>query len=222
MSALNSPNEAVQSLSAQDTEQRSAQRVALLIRSAKVICEHGEFLCIIRDVSQTGVKLRLFHPLPESAGFDLCLANGDRFAIQPVWEQDGLAGFRFDGAVDLERILVEHCPYPKRPVRLKLNTNAAITTSSGQSCTATILDISREGMRVECNHPLAIAQKLRLWAEGLPDVDAIVRWRKSPVYGLVLPLVMSFDELAITAARMQLQPEAARSILPDAGASRFA
>ena len=43
---------------------RGAQRFTLLIRTAKLVCESGEYLCVIRDVSSTGVRLRLFHDLP--------------------------------------------------------------------------------------------------------------------------------------------------------------
>ena len=45
-------------------DMRGAQRFTLLIRTAKLVSETGEFLCIIRDVSATGLRLRLFHDLP--------------------------------------------------------------------------------------------------------------------------------------------------------------
>src|SRR5690606_20786923 len=56
-------------------DMREAPRFALLIRSAKLICDSGEYLCIIRDVSETGVRLRLFHPLPPDQLLTLELAT---------------------------------------------------------------------------------------------------------------------------------------------------
>ncbi len=45
-------------------EQRGAPRYTSLIRAAKLVCGQGEFVCVIRDVSATGVSLRTFHRLP--------------------------------------------------------------------------------------------------------------------------------------------------------------
>ncbi len=191
-------------------ERRDEGRIALLIRSAKLVCDIGELLCVIRDVSASGVKLRLFHPLPPGDRYELELANGERFEIFKVWEEEGQAGFRFEKAVDLGHIVAEESQFPKRPVRLKLDADAIICVA-GQSCAATILDLSREGVRVQTSVPLAISQKLRIWADDLPELDAIVRWRRKPEFGLVLPRVMSFEELALTAARIQFPAEMFRS-----------
>lgn len=200
------------------SEQRAAPRVALLIRSAKLICDHGEFLCIIRDVSQTGARLRLFHPIPKSNSLELILANEDRFAVEPVWESDGLAGFSFRDPVDLQRILSEECPFPKRPVRLNMCASATISCAD-RSGTATIRNFSREGMQIETDFPLAIAQKLRVSCDELPDLHAIVRWRRAPQFGLVLPHVLSFEELAVTAARLQLPPGTCGPVARNHGAA---
>ena len=38
-------------------EQRAAPRFISLIRAAKLVCGQGEFVCVIRDVSATGVSV---------------------------------------------------------------------------------------------------------------------------------------------------------------------
>lgn len=200
-------------------EQRSTHRIALLIRSAKLSCERGEFLCIIRDVSETGLKLQLFHALPRCESFTLELANEDRFEIVPVWQRDGQVGFKFDNSVDLRRILSEESSFPKRPVRLNLRERAVISTT-GQTHAATICNLSREGVRIETEFPLAIAQRLQIWSDHYPCRDAVVNWRKMPQFGLVLPNVLSFEELALTAARMQLPRELAAPLATSRAFSR--
>ena len=50
-----------------DAEQRTAPRFTLLIRAAKLIGPEGEYLCVVRDASESGVSVRLFHPLPATA-----------------------------------------------------------------------------------------------------------------------------------------------------------
>src|SRR6218665_388546 len=82
-------------------DQRAAPRFTLLIRSAKIISSSGEFLCIVRDVSSSGVRLRLFHPLPPGPDVTLELASGEQFEVTSVWENDDHAGFRFVEEIDV-------------------------------------------------------------------------------------------------------------------------
>ncbi len=187
-------------------EKRKAMRFALLIRSAKLVCSSGEFLCVIRDVSEDGVKLRLFHPLPENEPLLLVLGSGDHFPVELVWQDGDLAGFRFTNPIDLHRFISEASPYPKRPIRIRLSCPATLTID-GRMCAAEICDVSREGIRIETGVPLALEQKLILSADRLSPRAASVRWRRSPSYGLSLQNIFTFEELARTVARMQLPAE---------------
>ena len=183
-------------------ELRSAPRFTLLIRSAKLIADSGEYLCIIRDVSASGVRLRIFHPLPPGEHFALELSTGDRFEVERVWEGPDHAGFRFADWIDVHQFIAEASPYPKRSLRLRLDFPAAIATDGGVAG-VTVRDLSREGARIETTMPLAIRQKLKLTAEGLPPIIANVCWRTQSAYGLVFQQVFTFEELAKLAAKLQ-------------------
>ncbi len=183
-------------------ELRSAPRFTLLIRSAKLLCDNGEFLCIIRDVSATGVRLRIFHPLPPSPKFLLEVSTGDRYPVERVRESPDHAGFRFADSIDVKDFIAEASPYPKRALRLRLEFPARITAGDSVA-EATVRDLSREGARIETTLPLAIRQKLNLAAQGLPPIVASVCWRSSTAYGLVFQQVFTFEELARLAAQLQ-------------------
>jgi hypothetical protein len=183
-------------------ELRSAPRFTLLIRSAKLICEAGEFLCIIRDVSASGVRLRIFHPLPPAKRFMLELSSGEAFEIEHVWEAPDHAGFRFADWIDVKDFIAEASPYPKRSLRLRLEFPATIT-SGGMAAEAKVRDLSREGARVETTMPLAIRQKVDFNARGLPPIVGNVCWRSKTAYGLVFQQVFTFEELAKLAAQLQ-------------------
>lgn len=183
-------------------EQRIAPRFTLLIRTAKLIGASGEFLCVIRDASSTGVSLRTFHPLPNNEQLTLELPNGDQHAIERVWERDGSAGFRFSVAVDIDRLLQNKSRFPKRPVRLKLQLPALIS-SHGTTAGVVIRNISQQGARIESPLRLSLDQKLRLEADDLPIINASVRWRKDSEYGLVFDDTFQFAELARLAMQLQ-------------------
>lgn len=201
---------------------RSTPRFTLLIRSAKLVCEHGEFLCIIRDVSASGVRLRIFHPLPPVDVYQLELSTGDRFEIERVWESPDHAGFRFADWIDVKDFIAEASPYPKRALRLRVEFPAQIEADAS-AAPATVRDLSREGARIECDLPLAIRQKVKLSARGLPPIVGNVCWRSATAYGLVFQQVFTFDELAKLAARLQpySQPRGKSSGEHDGTGRRF-
>jgi hypothetical protein len=183
-------------------ELRSAPRFTLLIRSAKLICESGEYLCVIRDVSASGLRLRIFHGLPPVQRFELELATGDRFALDRVWEAKDHAGFRFADWIDVKDFIAEASPYRKRALRLRVEFPAQIDVE-GASGEARVRDLSREGARIETALPLAIRQKVKFTARGLSPIIGNVCWRSRGAYGLVFQQVFTFDELARLAAQLQ-------------------
>ncbi|GGC27818.1 hypothetical protein GCM10011371_14220 [Novosphingobium marinum] len=206
-----------------EEEKRELPRFTLLIRSAKIKCRKGEFLCIVRDVSGSGLRLRLFHPLPPDETYTVELASGEEFAVEPIWEREGQAGLRFADPIDVHRFIEEASPYPKRAVRLRL-TLAARISAGGEAFEATVLDVSRQGARIETSQPLAIGQRIVLEAEGMPQVDAVVCWRNAPAYGLVFRQILGMEDLARRAADLQLNPpkKRARPSPKDSAARRCA
>jgi hypothetical protein len=191
---------------------RAAPRFALLIRSAKLICDSGEYLCIVRDVSASGVRLRLFHALPAQEQMTLELSTGERFTIDRVWEREDHAGFRFVDEIDVHRFINESGPYKKRALRLSIRFPAVVTVN-GESIDVTICNLSREGARIESAHRFARGQKLTVQARGIPAIMGIVRWRREPDYGVVFQQLFTFEELARLATT--LQPIAKASGGPD-------
>lgn len=181
---------------------RVAPRFALLIRSAKLIAETGEYLCIIRDVSASGVRLKVFHPLPLQRQLLLELSTGDRFLLDAVWEREGHAGFRFADPIDVHRFIAEASPYPKRALRLRIEFAATLTVE-GQGHSVAVHDLSRQGAKIETGLMLAIGQRIKLEAKGLPPVVGNVCWRSAPIYGLSFQQTFTFEELALLAYGFQ-------------------
>lgn len=191
-------------------ELRDAPRFSLLIRSAKLVCESGEYLCVVRDISATGARLRLFHEPPPERHVFLELANGDRHVMEMVWAADGHAGFRIAQPIDVNAFLVEPSPYPKRPIRLRLQRPAVLTVA-GVSHPATLVDLSQKGARIAADCHLAVSQQVTLDIAGVGAIPAKVRWRGQGGYGLVLEQTFRLDELASFAFDLQHSDGAKRA-----------
>jgi hypothetical protein len=188
--------------SAGDAEQRTAARYTPLIRTAKLVGASGEYLCVVSDVSASGVSARLFHPLPRDKALCLEMPNGDQLPLETVWEREGKAGFRFACPVNLDRIVAGKSEWPKRPIRINLEMPVELSGLTGRF-EAILRNISSQGAQVECESRLAIEQRLRVKGKWLPEVEAKVRWRHGQVYGLVFDSLIQFADLARIAGFVQ-------------------
>ncbi|HAU21305.1 MAG TPA: PilZ domain-containing protein [Erythrobacter sp.] len=183
-------------------ESRHAPRFRLLIRAAKLVSAYGEFVCVLRDVSSTGVSVKLFHALPECTEMQLELQCGDKFDLEHRWIRGREAGFEFKGPVNVDRVISEDSVFPKRALRLGLQFPAKLRTMSGDS-EAFVENLSQQGARIECDRLFAIDQTVRIEAAGVPEIRAKVRWRNRNQYGVVFDDTFTFQDLAIVAAKIQ-------------------
>lgn len=180
----------------------SEARYTPLIRTAKLVCGSGEFLCVVSEVSAAGVSVRLFHPLPGDKLLHLVMPNDDSLPLEVEWEKAGRAGFRFAGAVDLEQVIAGRSEWPKRPIRLNLELPVEVWGLAGR-CEATLRNISSQGAQIECASRMAIDQHLRMKVRGLPEIEAKVRWRTGTFHGLAFDSLIQFADLARTAGLVQ-------------------
>ncbi|MBY0342952.1 MAG: PilZ domain-containing protein [Sphingomonadales bacterium] len=187
-------------------EQRAAPRFTLLIRAAKLVSAQGEFVCVIRDVSETGVSVRLFHALPGCKQYALHMPAGAIYEVARVWQRDNEAGFTFDAPVVVEKLVNESGEYPKRGLRLALCFPVTIKMLSG-SVEAMVENLSQQGARLTCDRLLAIDQTVRMEMPDLSgkprEVRAKVRWRRDQQYGVVFDDTFTLGDFARLAALLQ-------------------
>ena len=186
-------------------DQRSGQRFTLLLRAGKLVTQAGEFLCLLRDVSDRGLKVRLFHDLDIDDGCEIELSDGERLPLECVWQRERQAGFRFaDGPRDVHRLIEEAGPFPKRHLRVRLDPPLPLQLSAhGLSEAGQLCDISQHGAAVATDRRLALGAQVRLAAPQLPPLHARVRWRRGGLHGLVFQEGFRLDALAELAWRLQ-------------------
>lgn len=183
-------------------EQRDAPRFTLLIRAAKLVSPSGEFLCVVRDASETGVSVRLFHPLPANVPLSLEMPNGDCLELERVWEQAGKAGFRFSKSVDIERIIESPSRFNRRAVRVNVEVPCHLLVGV-RRISATIHNLSQQGALISTPEKLSLIQRVKIRAEGMPEVAGKVRWRRNDSYGLSFEDTFQFAELASLAFELR-------------------
>lgn len=183
-------------------EQRLAPRFYSLIRAAKLVSSAGEFICVVRDVSSSGIRLRCFHTPPPDRVLALQLQNGEVFQIERVRAEGDEASYRFLSEVPIERLVQESAIYPRRSLRLNIAIPLTLLTASG-TIAAVTRNISQQGCRIEAALPLALDQAVRVGCRHLPGIRAKVRWRHEGSFGLVFDDTFSLKDFAIHTARLQ-------------------
>jgi len=182
-------------VAANPADLRAAPRHALLIRSAKLVVGSCEYLCILRDASDTGVSLKLFHDLPASKFMALELQNEQRHDVELVWHDKDRMGLRFVQPIDVTRLIEMSEPYPRRPIRVRLNMPGVIGVGQ-DTATCMIRDLSQHGAKIACNKAFAMDQRVGLVAKGMPRVLGKVRWRREEQLGLAFETTFQLAELA--------------------------
>lgn len=187
-------------------EQRVAPRFTLLIRAAKLVSPNGEFVCVIRDASETGISVRLFHRLPPGSPLELHMPGGGIYEIEPKWERANEAGFQFTESVDVQRLIHEAGEYPKRGLRLGVFFPIRVSTLTQRS-EGMVVNLSQQGARFECDGLFAIDQTLRIETcekvPGFSEVRAKVRWRRDREYGVVFDDTFTLGDFARLSAQLQ-------------------
>ena len=179
-------------------EQRLTPRYALVLRAARLVADGRELVCVLRDISATGVRIKLFHPLPACARLQLDL-EGVLHAMTLAWVSDDHAGLHF--ADPLSSSVTPASGYPRRPLRIRVDRPVALAVRD-QTPAARLVDLSQQGACIETEAPLLLRERLRIVHDRMPEMRATVCWRRPPRNGLVFAEGFTLDELARLVERL--------------------
>ena len=183
-------------------ERRREERFPI-IRTAKLAYGDVEMPCVLRDISNSALRVRIYEEIPTgSREIVLEFGDGDRHPVELLWQRDGHAGLRFPQFTDLRALVGEKGPFRKRAIRIAVDLPSSITVL-GTKHEVKIGDISHQGARISTDQPLAIDQQLRIAIPSLGEVYAVVRWRDQPHYGLAFLETFRFEEIAHMAGNLQ-------------------
>jgi hypothetical protein len=174
-------------------ERRMSPRVTTLMRAAKLIGLTGEYPCVVRDVSETGLRVKLFHPLPEHR-LALELAPGVHYFVECVWENGGEAGFLSAAAIEVDEFLAV-IGRKDGPAWFKTWVSGSVRSRDAKA-RVTVSALSQQGADIETGAHFALDELVVLEADGMPPLHARVAGRTLSGYRLILADAHRLDELA--------------------------
>lgn len=183
-----------------------SERHNLFIRAAKLVGPQGEFVCVVRDVSTTGIGIRLFHAPPTGEPIELHIPDGGTYELRQMRRDGNHAGYEFAQEIDLPDFLAHNPEFPKRGLRLNLFFPVSVRTLTHEK-DAIVENLSQHGARLSSEERYAIDQSLLIECPedevNFGQVRAKVRWRRDNNYGLAFDRTLSLDEFAKLAAALQ-------------------
>jgi hypothetical protein len=179
------------------TERRADDRVAPMLRLAKLTGASGEQLARVRNVSAGGLMAELGQTVAVGEAVTVELSSQE-IPGEVVWIREGLAGIKFDQTVDLGELLAGRKPrhgFRPRPPRLQVNCKASLRVDKVYY-TVDVHDISLGGMKVEPIDEYCVGEAVVVVVESLRPIRGHVRWYSDRRAGIVFDKPLEFEELA--------------------------
>ena len=178
-------------------ERRMDERVAPMLRIAKLSSERGEQLVRVRNVSAGGLMAEANQPVSIGEAVKLELSS-QKIPGTVVWVREGTVGVKFDQDVDLGELLAGRKPrhgFRPRPPRLEVQCKASLRVDKIYY-TVDVHDTSLGGMKVEPIEEYCLGKKVVVVVESLRPIRGEVRWYSDRKAGIIFDKPLEFEELA--------------------------
>ncbi len=183
-------------------ERRADVRHVAVMRVATLHTMHGEVLCLVRNISEGGLKARIWSRLDIGDPLTTEFKSGHHVRGRVVWQADDHVGIQFNETGNVGAILGgDEDPAPgSHPRAPRVHVERLGRVRSGARYHSIMLrDISQGGAKVllapedrwERGEPSIV-----LTLAGLPPIEGRLRWHKEEVAGLTFNTPLPLDLLA--------------------------
>lgn len=212
MTGLNSAYKVEEVDEAADShERRRATRHTTVFQVAKLCTDRSQELCILRDISDTGLRAEIYCPVSTGEHVVLEMRTGHRVSGTIVWQREPSIGVQFDAPISVPEVLA-HCSFDDRLARMRPPridvVMPGLLLAGRQLLDVEIRNISQAGMKVASGEPLLAGTEVTVRLAGIGQRGAKVRWFREGEGGLQLLQALTYAEFA--AWRVECLKEAAR------------
>lgn len=198
-------------------DRREGQRYMTVLQAGKIVTDHVQELCLIRNISAGGMMAEIFVPLEQGETVAIEFKAGAMARGLVRWVENGRTGIEFIEPIDVHKVLAPNGNRlsPRSP---RLNIDGMAEIEIGDDChMLQVFDISQGGLKVARSRKFEIGLDVMISIEGLPVRSGVVRWIEGNYAGIGFNRVMPLDQVAYWAA--QQRPRQRLSDLADTPAA---
>jgi hypothetical protein len=175
-----------------------------VLRTGKLARGRREELCLIRNISASGLMAHVYSPLDIGEPVAIELKSTYVASGKVVWCHDLMAGVEFDGLIDTAGLLAGHqeeggAGLSSRLPRLQVEDEAGLYID-GIDHRVRLHNISQGGARIAAPEVAKVNDKLIVTIDGLPALPGVLVWRKRDEGGIAFVPQIPFEVLARWAA----------------------
>lgn len=180
-------------------DRRAAQRMMSTLRIGKLICDGVEELCIVRNISASGLMLRIYSPRVAGDRVVVELKADQSVSGQIVWvdADEGVAGIAFDQQVDVNEVLCHERSTDRRRARsprIAARSRAKLKIDGTIHLTE-LCDLSQGGAKISFDYPVRPEEDVVLAVPGLRPRKCVMRWQAHGHTGLSFLTPLPLTEL---------------------------
>lgn len=181
------------------TDRRVDDRLLAMLPVAKLVLDHGQDLCRVRNISAGGLMAETTASHPVGATVRVEFNSHQHLPGKIVWTRDTSCGIKFDQNIDLRELLANRPARRNgeklRPPRLDITCNAELRVE-GTLYRTQVEDISLGGLKVAISDWNCVNKEVVATLESLRPIKGVIRWYKNGYAGIVFHRPLAFEELA--------------------------
>ena len=174
---------------------REGERHMTLYRVGSLSIGERRELCLIKNISAGGMKVRAYCPIPESTRLSVELKCGQPIAGSVSWVRDSNIGISFDQPIDVLDLLSTslHGPRPRMP---RIEVSSFVTIREGaMTYRLKTCDISQGGLKVQGETMIAPGSDVIVALPGLEALPGVIRWSEDRQMGLTFNRLLNLSLL---------------------------
>jgi hypothetical protein len=176
-------------------DRRGGDRYLSLLRVGALMIEDRRELCLIRNISASGMMIRSYSLIPVGKSLAIELKQGTMVSGTAQWADGDLVGICFDESIDVLGLLAPSATESKpRMPRIDLDC-AAIVRDDANLYRTRAVNISQGGICVRTKAAMEPGSPVTITLVGLPPIRGTVTWRDGDEYGLGFNHVLPIAEL---------------------------
>ena len=179
-------------------QRRADTRLLTLLRVGTIVVEGRRELCLIRNISATGLMLHVYSQLAEGQSVTVEMKGGQLLSGRVRWLSESNAGIEFAEAVDVMAILASQLLTfnEMKPRMPRVEVRAPATLRAGaHTHRVTTCDISQGGAKITLDAVLPPDADVVLSMEGFHSLHGVLRWCDGGHAGVTFNAVIPWPQL---------------------------
>lgn len=177
---------------------RQEPRLMTLLRVGSIIVDGTRELCLVRNISSTGLMLHVYCRLAEGQAVSVELKTGRQLGGRVIWIDAANAGIAFDEPIDVMAMLASQLvsQTDQKPRMPRVEVRAPATLRMGaHNYRVVTRDVSQGGAKITLDAILPPDADVVLAMEGFRSLHGVLRWCDGEVAGVTFNTVIPWPQL---------------------------